>query len=57
LTEPAGYLLDKVEASGAKIEKIDRDGPLVRITLAGEGDGMITQSLSRPLRPFLLFWA
>jgi len=29
--------------------KIDHDGPLVRIKLAGEGDGMITQSLSRPL--------
>ncbi|MCX6564215.1 MAG: hypothetical protein NTU60_11525 [Candidatus Aminicenantes bacterium] len=44
-------------AARAKIEKIDHDGPLVRIKLAGEGEGMITQSLPRQLRPFLLFWA
>jgi hypothetical protein len=42
LTEPAGYLLDRFEAEGAKVEKTDRDGRLVRVALTVKGDGAIS---------------
>jgi len=41
LTEPAGYQFDKAEATGATVSKVDREGGLVRITLAASGDGTI----------------
>jgi hypothetical protein len=42
LTEPDGYLLDKVEAAGANVKKTNREGRLVRVTLAATGDGAIS---------------
>lgn len=42
LTEPAGYPFEKLEVQGAKIEKTERAGGLLRLTLASEASAEIT---------------
>jgi hypothetical protein len=39
LTEPAGYFCGGTTADGAKVEKTEREGTLVKITLAPAADG------------------
>jgi alpha-galactosidase len=41
LTEPAGFVLEGSEASGAKVERADREGGLLKITLTPDGSGPI----------------
>ncbi|MDD8026082.1 MAG: alpha-galactosidase [Acidobacteriota bacterium] len=41
LTEPAGFALDGIDASGAKVERTDRESGLLKITLASDGAGPI----------------
>jgi alpha-galactosidase len=39
LTEPAGFVCGRISAEGAKVEKTEREGKLVKITLAPAADG------------------
>ncbi len=50
MTEPAGFVLAKLEADGAKMEKTERENLLIKITLAPDGDGPITWSAKFPVR-------
>jgi len=45
LTEPAGYAFDKLSVQGAKLEKTEREGGLLRLTLSPEGDGPVAWSV------------
>ncbi len=42
LTEPDGYAFDKAEAAGAKVEKIEHEGKLVKITLTPAASGPLS---------------
>ena len=44
LTEPAGFAFDQINVQGAKLERTDRDGRLLRLTLAPGGTDPILWS-------------
>ena len=44
ITEPAGFIFDKLDVQSAKLEKTERDGRLLRLTLMPEAAGEIAWS-------------
>jgi hypothetical protein len=44
LTEPAGFAFERADASGARVEKTERQGGLLKITLAPDGGGAFSWS-------------
>jgi len=50
ITEPVGFVYGKTDVDGAKVEKTEREGRLLKITLAPDGDGPISWSAKFPVR-------
>jgi hypothetical protein len=50
INEPRGFVFAKMTAEGAKVEKTEREGALIKVTLTPEGDDPISWSAGFPVR-------
>jgi alpha-galactosidase len=51
LTEPDGYAFDRLDVEGAKLERTDRDGRTLRLTLAPANEGSFRWTAGYKTRP------
>jgi len=42
VTEPAGFAFEKLDVEAARLERVDREGGLLRLALSPAGEGLIT---------------